>query len=355
MSARPKLSLLALAAVVLLPLAGQAATAAPAAKGPKSLRDYPMPAVTGKQMVDGVDAFSSGHPFRVTGTPVQLQATAAIADEAKGLGYEVQTLTYKGVLQAVTATKKGTDKAGEVIMFGGHFDSVPQTIEGAYDNGTGTRILMDLARSYAKVRTHRTLTFAWYNGEEEGALASDEMARDYKARGIKVKAYLGFDMVGIAWPVGGTPTNKNCLCMWRGARDEGFDKLLADVNYGFLKLPAGKQLVSIEGRNVRNSDEASWADEGYRHVRWAGLRRAADYPEYHLPEDDLATIDRVAGGREFFEQGLLNTLTSAYYTAAALDLEDVVAPTAVEVAPDEVTPQHLRDHGTRVHVPTPIG
>ena len=321
MPVRPKLSLLALAAVVALPLAGQAATAAPPAAGPKALRDYPAPKVTGKQMVDGVDAFSSGHPFRVTATPVQQQATQAIADEAESLGYAVEVLTYKGALQAVTATKKGTDKAGETIMFGGHFDSVPQTIEGAYDNGTGTRILMDLARSYAKVRTHRTLVFAWYNGEEEGALASDEMAKDFKARGVKVKAYLGFDMVGIAWPVGGTLSDKNCLCMWRGARDEDFDKLLADVNYGFLKFPAGKQLVSIEGRNVRNSDEASWADAGYPTLRWAGLRKAGDYPQYHLPQDTVATMTAVAGGREFLEKGLRNTLLSAYYTAAALDLQ----------------------------------
>ena len=321
MTGRPKLMLLALAAVVALPIAGQAATAAPAAPGPKTLRDYPMPKVSGKQMVDGIEAFAAGHRFRVTGTPVQQQATAAIAAEAKSLGYEVQVASYKGVLQAVTATKKGTDKADEVIVFGGHFDNVPQTIDGAYDNGSGTRILMDLARSFAKVKTHRTLTFAWFNGEEEGALASDEMAKDYKARGVKVKAYLGFDMVGIAWPVAGTPTTKNCLCMWRGARDEAFDQLLADVNYGFLKFPAGKELVSVEGRNVRNSDERRWADAGFPTLRWAGMRRASDYPQYHLPQDTVATMTTVAGGRDFLEKGIKNTLLSAYYTAAALDLQ----------------------------------
>lgn len=311
---------LALSAVVALPLAG-VATAAPAAKGPKTLRDYPVPAVSGKAIVDGVDAFSAGHPLRITATPVQLEATQAIAKEAESLGYQVEVKTYRGVLQAVVATKKGTDKAAEQIVFGGHFDTIVGTVEGAYDNGTGTRILMDLARSYAKVKTHRTLVFAWYNGEEEGALASEEMAKDWKARGLKVKAYLGFDMVGIAWPVKGPLTDKNCLCMWRGARDEAFDTLLADVNHGFLKFPKGKQLVSIEGRNVRNSDEASWADAGFPTLRWAGMRRARDYPEYHLPRDTVATMTTVAGGREFLEKGMRNTLLSAYYTAAALDLQ----------------------------------
>ena len=321
MTVRPKIAVLALAALVALPLAGGAATAAPGKAGPKTLRDYPMPKVTGAQIVDGVDAFSKAHPLRITGTPVQLQATRGIAEEVASLGYDVETKTYNGVLQAVIATKKGTDKADEHIVFGGHFDTVPSTVQGAYDNGTGTRLLMDLARSYAKVKTHRTLQFAWYNGEEEGALASGQMAADYKARGVKVKAFLGFDMVGIAWPVGGTLSDKNCLCMWRGAADEDFDALLADVNYGFLKFPKGKQLVSIEGRNVRNSDEASWASRGYPTLRWAGLRKARDYPEYHLPRDTVATMEQVAGGRQFLEKGMRNTLLSAYYTAAALDLQ----------------------------------
>lgn len=311
---------LALSALVALPLAG-GAVAAPPPKGPKTLRDYPMPAVTGKQIVDAVDAFSAGYPLRITGTPVQLDATAALAEEVAALGYAVETKTYNGVLQAVVATKRGTTKADEHIVFGGHFDTMAGTIEGAYDNGTGTRLLVDLARSYAKVRTHRTIQFAWYNGEEEGALASDQMAQEYKRAGTKVKAFLGFDMVGIGWPVGGALTDKNCLCMWRGAADEDFDRLLADVNYGFLKLPKGKQLVSIEGRNVRNSDEASWADQGYPTLRWAGLRKAGDYPEYHKPRDTVATMELVAGGREFLEKGMRNTLLSAYYTAAALDLQ----------------------------------
>ena len=308
------------ASALLLPLLGHAAGAAPAAKGPRALRDYPTPAVTGKQMLDGVESFASAHPLRITGTPVQLMAAEAIAAEAKALGYTVATTSYKGALTAVTATKQGSTKPGEVIVFGGHFDSMIGTITGTYDNATGTRTVMDLARSFAKVKTHRTLVFSWYNGEEEGALASDEMAQDYKARGIKVAAYLGFDMVGIAYPVGGTRTDKNCLCMWRGARDEGFDQLFADVNYGFLHFPKGRQTVSIEGRNVRNSDEASWASAGYPTLRWAGLRKADDYPEYHMPNDNMDTMLSVAGGRSYLEAGLRNTLLSAYYTAAALDL-----------------------------------
>ncbi len=295
-------------------------TSASAAPSKNPLTGYPVPAVTGRQLADATIAFGSTYVGRVTGTVQQLSARDHLVAELRALGYAVKVESYKGVLQAVTATKKGSKVPGELIVMGGHFDTLPQSIEGTYDNGSGTNLVLGLARSFAKVKTQRTLVFSFYNGEEEGALASGEQASAYAAAGKKVKAYLGFDMVGIAWPVGGATTDKNCLCIWRGATDPALDLLLADVNYGFLKLPQGKQKVSIEGRNVRNSDEASWADAGFRTMRWGGMRKAADYPQYHMPQDNAATIDSVAGGRTYFEQGLRNTLLSAYYTAAAVDL-----------------------------------
>jgi hypothetical protein len=135
--------------------------------------------------------------------------------------------------------------------------------------------------------------------------------------------------------------------MWHGARDGAdFEGLLREVNYDFLGFPESKNEVSIEGTNKRNSDEASWADKGFRTLRWAGMRKAGDYPEYHKPQDNLATIDATAGGRSFFEQGLRNTLRSAYYTAAALDLEGIEVAPAAPVAPEDMTPDSLKDHGS---------
>jgi len=313
---RKQILAVVVAAAVGYPLAGGAG----AAPAKPDFRSYPKPTVTGKQLADRDISFSSTFAERVTGTAQQLLAQQNLQAELTSLGYTVAVESYRGVLTALTATKKGTSKPDELIVMGGHFDAMPTAIEATYDNGTGTTMVLGLARAFAKVKTQRTLVFSLYNGEEEGALASEQQATAYKAAGRKVRAYLGFDMVGIGWPVGGATTDKNCLCIWRGARDEALDQLLGEVNYGFLKLPSGHQQVSLEGRNVRNSDEASWAAAGFRTLRWAGLRKAADYPQYHKPMDNPATIDTVAGGRKFFEAGLRNTLLSAYYTAAALDM-----------------------------------
>ena len=311
---------LLVAASATLVLGAAAAPGHAAHKAPRTLTDYPRPSVTGKQLADAIEGFTTTFAHRITGTPIQTMATDSLVKELKAMGYSVEVRPYKTVLQAIVATKKGVTKPNEVIAFGGHFDQVPQTLSGTYDNGSGSRMVMGLAKAFSKVTTRRTLQFMLFNGEEEGALASSDLAADYKTRKVNIKAYLGFDMVGIAWPVK-TETAASCLCIWRGAKDEGFDDLLAKVNYKFLKFPEGKRKVSIEGRNVRNSDEASFATAGWPTLRWAGLRTASDYPEYHMPGDDMTTIASVAGSRGYFEQGLRNTLLSAYYTAAALDLQ----------------------------------
>ncbi|MCW2607924.1 MAG: aminopeptidase, partial [Frankiales bacterium] len=336
-------SLAGLAGLALLvPLLASGASAAPL----DELDDYPRPAVSGAAIADDVEAFASGHPLRITGTPTQLTAVEALAAEARSFGYAVETTSYKGVLTSVTATKKGTDRADEHLVFGAHLDSMVGTITGTYDDGSGVRTVIELARAFKDVPTHRTLVFSWYNGEEEGALGSAEHAAAFAAAGKKVAAYLGFDMVGIAWPLGPdvVPSDKDCLCMWRGSRDAKFDKLLTEINYGYLGFPKGKRLVSVEGANVRNSDEASWADQGYPTLRWGGQRKAADYPGYHMPNDDMATIEAEAGGREFFGKGLRNTLLSAYYTAAKLDLVGTPAPTPVPVAPGARTADRRAAH-----------
>src|SRR3954454_11222418 len=113
--------------------------------------------------------------------------------------------------------------------------------------------------------------------------------------------------------------------MWRGEGDEAFDDLLKHVNYDVLRFPNGPNLVEVRGINVRNSDEASWDKLGYPTLRWAGLRTAGNYPQYHMPGDTMDTIDSVAGGRTFFEQGLRNTLMSSYYTELTVDNDPPVA------------------------------
>ena len=296
----------------------------------------PEPEITGEEIFDGLKQFVEDHPYRVTGTPHEIQAGMALHEEMDELGYEALTCSqptnthsvcdFSGLgagLKVVMGTKRGTTRPDEWIMFIGHYDSVPQTIYGAYDNGAGTNFIRSLAREFSDVPTNRSLVFAFYNGEEEGLLASARHAQYLKNSGQKITAVLGFDMVGIAFPVA-NPMATNCMCMFHGADDAAIARpLLSHVNYEFLGFPGAGLPTSrdarLVGNNDRNSDEQSFNAQGFVTFRWAGKRRASDYPGYHNTNDTIETIVSQAGSEEFYEQGVENTLKSVYYTALALD------------------------------------
>ncbi len=290
----------------------------------------PEPGVTGAEIWQGLQEFVTAYPYRVTGGPIEALAGMDLCEEMAGLGYEASIHLLPvdpgnggcdaiAGLKAVVAFKRGTTMPNDWIVLGGHYDTVPQTIYGAYDNGTGTNLLRHLAKAMADVPTNRSIVFVWFNGEEEGVLASDLYAKELKQAGQKISAMLGFDMVGIAWPVA-SPTTSNCLCLFHGPDDKAaFEPLLKRVNYDFLGFPSGNREVRYVGTNDRNSDERSFDVQGYPTMRWAGMRTASSYPAYHLPTDTLDTIISTAGGAGYFEQGIYNTLLSAYYTALAVD------------------------------------
>lgn len=78
-------------------------------------------------------------------------------------------------LYNVVAELPGTEKANEMVIFGGHFDSWdPPRSQGASDNGTGSTISMEAARLLAKTHatTLRTLRIILFSGEEQGLLGS---------------------------------------------------------------------------------------------------------------------------------------------------------------------------------------
>ena len=283
------------------------------------------PATEGKRLVDEIDSFSNEFQGRVTGTPIEINAATRLKEIAGPLGYAVEIRELAPGRRAVLATRKGTTKPDESLMFIGHYDILPQSNTAHYDNGSGTMMLTALARAFQNVPTNRTITFAWYNAEEEGALASEVHAQELAAAGAKIRAVFGFDMVGIAWPVANPEADVTCLCMWWGDEDEAFESVLRHVNYKVLTFPEGEGLVQVVGSNDRNSDEASFDVAGFRTLRWAGMRTAGSYPQYHEPADNLATMIEVAGSRENLEAGMYNTLRSSFNTALALDNEMPVA------------------------------
>jgi hypothetical protein len=112
----------------------------------------------------------------------------------------------------VIAEIRGTDRADEVVILGGHFDSW-HSGSGATDNGAGSIAVMEAARilsAYYAERGRgpsRTIRFALWTGEEQGLFGSREYvnahyatlpgfgqpATDVKPAQAKVSAYYNLD------------------------------------------------------------------------------------------------------------------------------------------------------------------
>jgi hypothetical protein len=74
-----------------------------------------------------------------------------------------------GPVDEVYCTKWGTSRRGEMYIVGGHMDGIGYG-EAANDDGSGTAIVMELARVFSSpdVVTDVTIRFALWNGEEGG-------------------------------------------------------------------------------------------------------------------------------------------------------------------------------------------
>jgi len=311
-----------------------------AAKGaPKyfDLKKAPKPKITGAEIISGLEEFVAQHPMRQSTLPLDnVGSSEFLAAEAKKYGFKTRILELETgdptvpTVRVVEALKKGTTKADEWIAFVAHYDTVEQTLQGAYDDGSGTNIMRYFAKAFSKVKMKHTIAMLWFDGEEQGLLASDIYAEQMKEKGQKISAVMGFDMVGIGMPA------RYCICVYHGPAIEDAAKAVPIIDYvneRFLKFPMGdggpgataKWPVGTDphvcncGPNIRNSDESNFAERGYFSMRWTGMRTAVDYPGYHQPWDTVQLMELVAGSRENLEQGTENTFLSAYYTTFVLD------------------------------------
>ncbi len=96
------------------------------------------------------------------GTPVRLEFNIA------NNHYPAGKTSYNAVAEI-----RGTDKADEVIMLGGHLDSW-HSATGATDNAIGGAIMMEAARIIQSLglKPRRTIRVALWGGEEQGLIGS---------------------------------------------------------------------------------------------------------------------------------------------------------------------------------------
>ena len=162
---------------------------------------------------------------------------------------------------SVIATITGTSNSSEVVIVGGHLDSInlsnPSTgrAPGADDNASGIAVVTETLRAIVAsgFKPKRTIKFIGYAAEEVGLRGSKAIAQDYKNQGMNVVGVAQFDMVGYK----GTP-NKDIVFMtdYTNSGQNTFmtqliDTYLSDISYGYDQCGYGC------------SDHASWHNQGY--------------------------------------------------------------------------------------------
>lgn len=106
---------------------------------------------------------------------------------------------------SVILTIEGTSQADEIVVIGGHGDSIagwypsPDVhAPGADDNASGIASITELIRVLAEsqFRPQRTLKFISYAAEEVGLRGSYDIATEYRRQGKNIVAVMQLDMTG---------------------------------------------------------------------------------------------------------------------------------------------------------------
>ncbi len=126
---------------------------------------------------------------------------AYLASVLTDYGYVVQfdEFPYNGyTCRNVVATKVGTIFQDEFVVLGGHYDStspVHSLAPGAEDNGSGTTVVMEVARIAAEHQFERSLQFVLFDSEEQGLNGSYHFVDVAVATGRNIVAAIIADMV----------------------------------------------------------------------------------------------------------------------------------------------------------------
>lgn len=114
---------------------------------------------------------------------------------------QINMTNFSGPIKArnVIATVKGASLPNEKIVVGGHLDSW-DLATGAIDNGIGSFSVLDMARTFKKLKLapKRTIEFVMFMGEEQGLLGSEAYVHEAisKKKVDQIRYMLNFDMTG---------------------------------------------------------------------------------------------------------------------------------------------------------------
>ena len=236
------------------------------------------------------------------------KAERFLQDSLQKVGYEVKRQTYQVRGRACSnliVEIRGKKKPDEIIVVGGHYDSV-RGCPGANDNGSGAVATLSLARSFAKKKLNRTLRFVLFVNEEPPWFQTEEMgslvyARMCKKRGDKIVAMFSLETMGYYSDQRGSQKYPSPLSLFYPSTGN-FIGFVGDTTSAKLvtrsvgtfrkhaKFPSEGAAMPAVISGVGWSDHWSFWQVGYPGVMVTDTAPFR-YPHYHLTSDTPDKLD----------------------------------------------------------------
>lgn len=215
----------------------------------------------------------------------------------------------------------------ELVIMEAHLDSRCEDVcdinclaQGADDNGSGSALLMELARVLSKVSLNRTLVLLWCTGEEQGLGGSRAFATYCKRNSIPIKAVYNNDIVG-GIECGITSSPPGCpgpalvdslrLRIFSAGVTNSMPKNLARLSRIIIEqklmpvFPMAPQIDVMYGedRSGRGGDHIPFREQGYTAIRLTssyengdGNPNQAGYQDRQHSSRDILGIDLSGDG-----------------------------------------------------------
>ena len=187
---------------------------------------------------------------------------------------------YKGTSNNIVLDLPGeTDR---MITLTAHYDSTPLS-QGAYDNMSGSIVLLGIAKYFAEHPHHYSLRFIWCGSEERGLLGSKAYVAAHEEDLEKMDLVVNVDMIGCTMG----PLKAFCTCE---------TDMVGYINYFGRELGC---MISA-AQDIYSSDSTPFADKGIPAVSFARMP-AAGTGAYHSRKDTIKVVSmkRMAADTEF--------------------------------------------------------
>lgn len=165
---------------------------------------------------------------------------------------------------SVILTVEGTEQKDEVIVLGGHADSISSSwlgvpspnahAPGADDNASGISTITEALKALVKsnYRPKKTIKFMAYAAEEVGLKGSKEIAKKYKDSGINVIGKVQFDMTNF------NGTGSQDIVMMNDFTNKAQNEFVGKLIDKYVQVPWG-----YDKCGYGCSDHASWHGQGF--------------------------------------------------------------------------------------------